>query len=255
MKAPDSQAPELKFRSDLVEPIATSRSAEALLGKAIQAALDSPLPANVRSRNVTLKLLTRMIRDLRCSTALVVFGYPVQALSLVASVLEVAFTVAYIRDDNKRAQDWVDHRDPTRVFESVPTMLQDAIAQLNLPNHKDVVAKHYSTYRQLCMAKHVNPLLEKSFGVRDEEHRSVLEAGPAFDEDAFRKAWYALTNGAGLASIAIEFVLRCHIAPELVESVEQGLSALRTRVDDHTQFALSEGWDKDPYPGRWRLPS
>ena len=134
-------------------------------------------------------------------------------------------------------------------------MVQDAIAQLKLPNHKDVVTKHYNTYRQLCMAKHANPLLEKSFGVRDEEDRSVLEAGPAFDEDAFRKAWYALANGADLASIAIEFVLRCHIAREQVESVVQDLNALRTRVDAHTQFALSEGWDKDPYPGRWRLPS
>ena len=56
-----------KFRSDLTEPLATVRSAHALLCKAIHAALDSSPAEDVRARNVTLKLLTRIARDLRCA--------------------------------------------------------------------------------------------------------------------------------------------------------------------------------------------
>ena len=242
------------FKEQLADPLATGRAAVKLIADTIQAALDSPPPADVRARNVTLKLLTRISRDLRCALDLIETGYPVQALSLVTTVLEVAFTTAYIRDDDQRAQDWFDHDDPTRTFGDVVSLIDDVISRIGVPNPSELVNKHYSTYRQLCMAKHANPELEKSFGIREEAGAIVFGDGPMFDETAFRMAWYALTNGTGLASMAIGSVLERHVAEVRVETLREQLSSIGERVQAHTQEALSRRWDKDPYPGRWRPP-
>ena len=236
-----------EYCAALAEPLKTVESTYGLLAKAAQAALDSPAPQDIRARNVAMKLLARLGQDLACTIPLVATGYPVQALSIAASVFEVSFTVAYIRDEHARAQEWIDHDDPTRPFKRVLDLLQDVIAANS--------AKHYSTYRQLCMAKHANPLLEQSFGIQEQDGEILVRGGPVFDEVAFRMAWYALTNGAGLASIAIASVLTHHVDAEQVPALSSSLNSLSTRITGHTREALARGWDTDPYPGRWRLPT
>ena len=53
---------------------------------------------------------------LRCAALLAHRGYVVQACRLVASMYEVAFTLAFIGSDDGLAQEWVDHDHPTRSF-------------------------------------------------------------------------------------------------------------------------------------------
>ena len=90
----------------LGQPVKTIRKCETFLGEVIGAALERDPGDRVRSRNLTAKLLTRIVRDNRCAAVLSVTGYAVQSTTLVASVLEVAYTVGYIRDEVERANEW-----------------------------------------------------------------------------------------------------------------------------------------------------
>jgi hypothetical protein len=74
------------------------------------------------ARRVAVALILRLSDDLRCAALLALRGYPIQALTLVASMYEVAFCLAFIGSDNTLAEEWVEHDDPTRPFRPVKTL-------------------------------------------------------------------------------------------------------------------------------------
>ena len=83
---------------------------------------ERPLHEVPQSLKVSTALLARLSNDLRTASFLAVRGYPTQAVGIVASLYEAAFTIAYIRTDEGLAQEWIEHDDPTRPFADVRTM-------------------------------------------------------------------------------------------------------------------------------------
>ena len=55
------------------------------------------------SRKVVTTLLIRLGNDLRCASMLAIRGYPAQAAAVVATMYEVAYTVAFIGADESHA--------------------------------------------------------------------------------------------------------------------------------------------------------
>jgi hypothetical protein len=117
------------------------------------------------SLQVTVKLLLRLANDVHGAEILALRGYPLQAATLVASVYEVAFTVALIGNDDRVAQAWLDHADRTSPFRDARDMTWAVIKKLNIPDADTRTGEFFRVYRQLCLAKHANPLLERQFGV------------------------------------------------------------------------------------------
>ena len=72
-----------------------------------------------------------------------------------------SFTIAYIGSDEQRAREWIEHEDPTRSFMGVRTMTKEGLAKLGTPDPDAQASVEYKVYRQLCMGKHSNPLLQK----------------------------------------------------------------------------------------------
>lgn len=71
---------------------------------------------------------------------------------------------AYVGNDEERAIKWIEHEDPKRLFISVYDLTKEAIKSFNVSDIDGRTDKEYSDYRQLCMVKHSNPLIQMQHG-------------------------------------------------------------------------------------------
>lgn len=242
-----------RLTAALDQPLETIRKCETFLGEVIGAALERDPGDRVRSRNLTAKLLTRIMRDNRCAAVLSLTGYAVQATTLVASVFEVAFTVGYIRDEVDRADEWMNYEDPTRPFRGVKHMIQDVIGRYGRENKQAAIKSKYLTYRQLCQVKHAHPDVERSFGIEEDEDRSTLTVGPIANDASIRMSWFALTHAAGLTTVGAYPVIEHYVAAERQASLGSLLREINEAIDEQNRHAYENEWNRDPHPGQWKL--
>ena len=110
-------------------------------------------------------LVVRLANDLTAATELLVTGYPTQAATLVASMVEVAFTVAYIRDNEERARKWLTHGNPRASFKELTKLVDVVLTELpGLENRERRKEFFLTVYRHLCAAKHANPMHQRARG-------------------------------------------------------------------------------------------
>jgi hypothetical protein len=216
---------------------------------------DAPMKDLPASLHVATKLLLRLSNDLRSIDLLTIYGYPVQGCSVCASAYEVAYAIGYIGGDNARAQVWADHDDPTRYPWDVRTMTRETLAALGVPNPNAQAAVEYRVYRQLCMAKHGNPLFEGRFGLQVRDETVTMFNGPNVSNEAVRAARFALEHAAGVSVIALTSFLQNHLSryvvtEELTRFVGR-VDALGARRKELEAAAIAEYGNEDPFPGRW----
>ncbi len=208
-----------------------------------------------KALHVAVKLLLRLSNDLRSAQILTSMGYPIQAFAIAASMCEVAYTVAWIGGDETRAQVWLDHDDPTRSLRDLRTMMHDALAALGIPNPEAQTQVEYRVYRQLCWAKHANPVLEQRFGIEVSADKVISANGPDATEDAVRAAWFALEHSAAFGLIAAASFFNNHaqtycpgeVATQLLAFVEH-VGAGRKKLEGIT---IARWGNDDPFAGRW----
>ncbi len=220
---------------------------------ALNRAPDLPVLQVPQSRKVTTALLVRIANDARSAAHLVLRGYSLQAFSIIASTYEAAYTIAAIGSDNNLAQQWIDHDDPTRPFMEVRKMTQKALVELQVQNPDTQTSVEYLNYRQLCMAKHSNPLLQKQHGYKLQGGEVVFMNGPDVSEGSVRVAWFALERAAQLASVAIASFAKNHIPSDLSVDLMNQVKALGVKRNQLVAEAKVRGWGEDPYPGKWRV--
>jgi hypothetical protein len=199
-------------------------------------------------------LLGKLCTDLRGAVLTAEPGYPTQAVTIVSSLYETAFTVAYIGADERLAQEWADQAqgDPTRSFRSPWTLTYEGLKSLAAKDLEKAVEGHYQTYSQLCMAKHAHPgfLIHHSWERTDQ--MIIVNNGSNTNDAAIRAIAYALEAAVGLVVIAAVSFIRNHVPESKREALEHRAVELgKSRAELRAESALR--WPGgDPYPGTWR---
>lgn len=216
-----------------------------------------PFAETSLAERVCVALLYRLANDLRGVQELALRGYPLQAASMAASMFEGAYTLAYIGHDENLAQEWVDHDDPTRTFRPVKNLVRAVMQKEGVPDIEAATRARYRDYQQLCLAKHINPLLQKQHGiskrVADEGGMVIVfSMGPDVEsKSATQAAWFALDQAVALAlrgfsayvrEIAGEDILPGHAIEEMKELAQRREGLHKSGV---------RKWGNDPFPGKW----
>lgn len=209
-----------------------------------------------RSLLVSQKLLLRLSNDIHCIERLSARGYPLQAMSIASAAYEVAYTIAYICGDDKLAQKWLDHSDPTIPFRQARELTHGGLAKLGITEELETqTAIEYRVYRQFCWAKHASPILEKNLGIERRGDLLVAVNGPDLSDAAIKAAWFTLEHCAGFAFIAMSSFLQCHLpryCPEAVlKELTNAVESIGERRKSLEGLAIKRWGAEDPFPGKW----
>jgi hypothetical protein len=236
----------------LREHAALSSDAFNMVGRTLNSMSERPVTDISPSEKVVTVLLIRLSNDLRCASLLARHGYAIQAVTLVAAIYEAAFTVAYIGSDDERAREWIEHDDPTRSFKDVRSMTKEGLAKLGTPNPDAQASIEYKVYRQLCMGKHSNPLLQQRYGYRLRGNRVFAMNGPDTSEPSLRGAWFALEHGVGLTFVALSSFFLSHLSKAVADELWPQLEDIGARRKKLETLAKERWGTEDPFAGKWR---
>jgi len=161
------------LNKELAEPLGIA--SEVLNLASALLAIDTPGTIS-RARIVRLLLLQRIQNDLRCCVVLAERGYPLQALANAASIFEGWVTITAIKDENDATR-WLSHAnaDESASFGRIRTLTRHALQHTLGQSHD--ADKMYAQYQQLCMTKHLNPILESSRWRRTILSGTIMSAG------------------------------------------------------------------------------
>ena len=239
------------LKEELSEHYSLSEKVWLLMAEVINQVPEMPLNDMRSALKVALPLITRISNDLRCVAQTALYGYSVQAVSLTASIYEAAYTIAYIGCDEKLAQDWIDHEDPTRLFKDIRTITKGHLKNLGVPDVERQSNAEYRVYRQLCWAKHSNPLLIKQHGISRSGNSFFFNNGPDTSDQSVKAAWFALEHASALSLIAIISFIINHVPKERQPEVIKKYDELGKQRKILESRAKKRWGTKDPFPGRW----
>jgi hypothetical protein len=237
---------------ELREHAVLSSDAFNLVGLALNSMPERPVGEISPSEKVATVLLIRLSNDLRCASLLALRGYAIQAVTLAASIYEAAFTIAYIGSDDERAREWTKHDNPTQSFKNIRSMTQEGLAKLGHPRPDAQTKIEYTVYRQLCMGKHSNPLLQQRYGYQWQENSVLAMNGPDTSEPAVRAAWFALEHSVGFTFIALSSFFLSHLPKDVADKLRPRFEDIGERRKKLETKAKERWGTEDPFPGKWR---
>jgi hypothetical protein len=254
-----------ELESELNDHLALTMRVFNLVQRALGLFGSSPLRQVPAWRLVATSLLLRLLNDLRCASLLAARGYASQACSLTASVYEATVTVLSIGRDNARAEKWIEHDDPVRWFDKIPSLTRKAIRNLAsikpgpIADPAQEANRMYLTYRQLCLPKHLNPVFERQRGyvVDTRGGTWAVLPGPDTSDAGVRAAWFALERGADCAFKALAgFVTNA--AYELPDSedlrrVKADMISIGEELLRLNKRAVDRWGSENPFPNRWKV--
>lgn len=231
---------ELKEHNNLCEKIL------GFMTKVINELPEKKLDNMPKSRKVAIKLLTKIFNDLRCVVVLANHGYSVQSFSHAASIYEAAFTVVYIDNNENLAQQWLEYDNPCRPFRNAKVMTEEIFSKLGYPEQAD---NYYNGYRQLCWAKHQNPLYQQS---RNRSHDGIdLINGPDISETSVQDAWFAIMQASAYILFAMDSFNVNHVPEEQNHAFRREIEELGKEIEELAS-EYQQSWDpQDPFPGKW----
>jgi hypothetical protein len=161
-----------------------------------------------KARRVKLLLLQRIQNDLRCCMILAQHGYPVQAATQAASIYEAWATIANIETEEDAVK-WLSHDKEYESFGHIRALTKQAVK--NITGDVSIADKMYSQYQQLCMCKHLNPIIERSRGYDFIEGNVIqFRPGPDTSELAIKWSWLALECASRFAHFALFSIAHSH---------------------------------------------
>lgn len=245
------------MQSQLKEHLTLNALTTNTMSAVISFAPPTPFSQLSQSFKVVMVLLQRISNDIRSAGLLSWHGYTLQSAALIADCHESAFTVLYIGSDDKEAQKWIDHNDPTRMpFGDVNSLTRRGLENLKVPNVNGQTEKEYVTYRQLCWAKHGNPILQKFHGIRLNSNQLTVFNGPNTSEESIRVAGWVLEHAAHLAYLALASFADNHLTQISAlrrSEVKKSIEALGATKSELLKASIVRWGDRDPFPGKWRV--
>jgi len=164
---------------------------------------DVPAVKLSKAQVVKLLLLQRVQNDLRCCMLLVERGYPLQAGSIAAGIFEAWITIANIRTEEEAAK-WLSHSKENESFGRIRHLTEQALK--NIVGDTKQAALMYSQYQQLCMPKHLNPIVERARGYALDGKTIQFRPGPEITEAGIRLGWYVLERATRFAYFALHTI-------------------------------------------------
>lgn len=172
-KAATSLRPQLQAEARLV------RAADRLIYRAM-ALTPQPVPKHhpVAAQGI---LLARLSNDLSAGLRLAQVGYLLQMWTMTSTLFEHAFCVGAIGDSQERADKWFSHKKWERTPWSVADTIRYTLAYIDLPakRYDDL----YHRYKQMCAAKHANPVIQQHFGVVGDDSVTRIQLDPRYLKD------------------------------------------------------------------------
>jgi len=211
----------------------------------------SPMDMTLLPLVVTSNLLVRLANDLRCMADLAQKGYPLQALTLASSIYEVAFTIAFIGTDQKLAQEWADHEDPTRSFRPAFELTKGGLEKLGVGDLDNQANRDYKVYRQFCWGKHSNPLLQSRFGFEKIGRGVAVTNAPDTSEFSIKTIWFLIDYSIRFACIALASFSENHLREDALNDVRGEIVKLVEARNGLNRNALARWGNEDPFPGKW----
>ena len=154
-----------------------------------------------KAKAIRLLLLQRIQNDLRCCFILSERGYGLQAASLAAGIYEGWVTLANIRTADD-ARKWADQESENKSFGPIYDLTKSALQGVSDP--EKFAVKIYGQYRQLCMAKHLNPIIERSRGYAALGGANIqFRPGPDVSDIGIAHSWFALERACRFAFCAL----------------------------------------------------
>jgi hypothetical protein len=220
------------------------------IGSVLEAVPRTKLRDVTQARKVATCLLIRVLNDLRCIGLVSVRGYPEQACALATSVYEASFTALAIGDDEAMAQEWIDHSNPNQPFKPIYDLTLMGMKRSGIAKPENQARRWYISYSQLCMAKHLNPLLQGSRGFQVSKDQVAAVTGPDASQASVRLAWFALEKSAGFALTAGGLFGQMYVSKK---DLAARSGELHNALDKLVAAAVARGWDKNPYPKHWKI--
>lgn len=158
-----------------------------------------------RAGRVQMSLLSQLSLQLRSIELSSLNGYPLQALTGVATAYELAAGVGFIGRDPRRAAQWLAHTDPRKTY---PANRRQAMRDLllsgwveaeRLETELRVWEKRYEFY---CMAKHGNPTVLRRYGIRSAAETVAFAHGPSVGPGYDTMSRYAIFRASQLLVFA-----------------------------------------------------
>ncbi len=240
------------MRRELGPHLALTQDAHNLIGMALISNPQGPVLDLPLSLKVSTNLLIRIANDLRGTVILAERGYPLQALTLAASVYEAAMQVAYIGSDEKIAREWVDHDKPDAFFKKIEQLTTEVFRKLGIPDADAQAKRDYRVYQQFCMAKHLNPLLQKHYSFQKIGEWVVALNGPDWSDLSIKGAWFALDYSERFVYIALAAFINSHVPSQRQVGLAEQINSFAAKRQELNQAAQKRWGTEDPFQGKWR---
>lgn len=188
--------------------------------------------------NIQLTVLGRLQGDLRACWLSASVGYALPAMTLASSIQEIAFGAAYLESSDDRAREWVEHENEKKQYpECGHRRTIESVAPLLLLSPVQV-DQEYQIYRQLCWAKHGNPVLQRSYGIESVEGRARVHPQPHYSKETTRLCQFALANGTRPLLFLLQTFVGLHVPPTHAPQLQVAIRNLHATI---LQQCLDDG--------------
>ncbi len=218
-----------KVRGELGRPLNATIRAFNLISEVVQ--LGPPGGKLSNPTKLRLLLLQRIATDLRCCTILAERGYGVQAAASASSVFEGWVTLSAIRDE-KAAIKWASHQREDVSFGQIKKLTTAAVESM-VDDAKDVerlAGQHYDHYRQLCMAKHLNPIVERNRGFIRKGKQIEFVHGPDLSKQGLWHILFAIHSSARFAMMGLWTFISAE-GPPLTDEMMSEMSLVNSELE------------------------
>lgn len=211
------------------EPLADYLRLASEVYDAFGRALLSVNPAQTKLRpagNVQLLVFARVLGDLRACQRAAADGYAMQALTLAATIHEVSYAATYLEDSDDRAREWIEHANVKKQYPECghEQVIRAVGKRFDLPEEK--IQQEYEIYRQLCLAKHGNSVLQRQYGSFAQGELRVVLQIPYFSERTVRFARFALLHACRAVAIALDRFAILHLEEDAARTLIPELADL-----------------------------
>ena len=178
------------------------------------------------SANLQMLLLQRLIADLRVCQDAACTGYALQAMTLAATVHEVAYGLAYIGASDQRAREWSEHTNERKQYplSGHKSCIQDAGKHIGLDAAQ--IDQEYRIYQELCWGKHANPVLQREYGALDRGDHAEVQQQPYYSERTLAFGRYGLFHALRSVATALVVFSKLHLDRSATNPLHPAIEAI-----------------------------